>query len=341
MQRCWKRQHEKIFDATGRFDLLSDQVQTEMKVLVTGANGFVGHHCVQYLLGNEFSVRAAVRHSVPADEFGDCRVVEVDSLHDRDRWVSALEGTDALVHLAARVHVMNDDSTDPRQEYWKTNVEGVRCLLEACVDAGVKHFVFLSTIKVNGESTTGVPFSSTDDPAPQDPYAESKHVAEKLVRQFCDSHAIGWTIIRPPLVYGPGVKANFARLVDAVRSGRPLPLGGCRNRRSMVYVGNLCDLISRVLRDERARGRTLLVSDGADVSVADLINSISSVLGRRNRLVYVPPWLLMIVGTLLNKRAQIKRLTQSLEVDIAETMTTLDWQPPYDLEDALRHTVHA
>jgi nucleoside-diphosphate-sugar epimerase len=225
-------------------------------------------------------------------------------------------------------------------EYTRINVEGTKSIIEGCLAAKVGRFLYLSSIKVNGEKTVDLPFRCDDVPRPIGGYAISKKLAEDALMKTCAAGRIDWVIIRPPLVYGSGVKANFSRLINFAQSGWFVPLGACQNHRSIVYVGNLCSLISRSLVDKRACGQTLLVSDGRDLTVAELIREISKASCKPTRLVYVPRFLLSVAGTILGMKNQIDRLTQPLEVDISETTALLNWHPPFDVEEAIRLTVH-
>lgn len=300
--------------------------------LVTGANGFVGSALCAALPGAGYSVRRAVRAAATIGE-GDAVVGTIDGHTD---WAAALDGVEAVVHLAARTHVLDDDAADPLREYRRINVEGTQRLAEQALAAGVRHFVFMSSIKVNGERTTDAPFRESDAPRPQDAYGVTKQQAEAWLRSRFDAAETPLTILRPPLVYGPGVKGNFLRLMRAVERGRPLPLKSIRNRRSLVYVGNLVDAIVAVLR-ARAAG-TYLVSDGEDVSTPDLARALASSLGRKAVLLPCPPRILETLGALVGKREQIARLTGSLEVDSTLLRTALSWQPPYTLGHGLAQT---
>ena len=311
-----------------------------MKALVTGASGFIGVRLCEFLAERGTAVRAAVRNSTAASMVGTIEQVLVPDILDRDAWRSALHGVDVVIHLAARVHVMNDVGSASAEQYRRVNVDGTRALLEECADARVTKFVYFSTVKVNGERTVDRPFRADDRPDPQDPYSRSKFEAERIVSDVCERAEICWTTIRPPLVYGPGVGANFARLVRLVRSGFPLPLAACNNRRSMVFVDNVCDLIAHVLVDDRACSRILMVADDEAMSVSELIRAIARADRRPERLVYIPRSLLAGIASLCGKGAQVDRLTQSLEVDAADTGRLLDWRPPYTVSEALKRTLH-
>ncbi len=253
-------------------------------------------------------------------------------------WGLALQGVDAVVHCAARVHVMQDDATDPLQAYREVNVKGTLNLASQAAQAGVQRFVFVSSIKVNGECTeVGMPFTADDVPAPEDPYGVSKHEAEELLRKIAIETGMEVVIIRPPLVYGPGVKANFESMMRWLARGVPLPLAAVtQNRRSLVALDNLVDLIVTCLNHPSAANQTFLVSDGEDLSTAQLLKRMSAAMGKPARLFYVPPGLLKLGATLLNKPGIYQRLCGSLQLDIAKTRQLLDWTPPLSVDEGLR-----
>jgi nucleoside-diphosphate-sugar epimerase len=313
-----------------------------MRVLVTGANGFVGRALVAYAKQTtDMDVRSAVRPSRAVDmPVGD--VVKVAGLDAGTDWRQAVRGCDAVVHAAARVHVMRDGEQAPLALYRQVNVDGTLALARQAVAAGVRRFVFLSSIKVNGESTLpGQPFRADDVPAPADPYAISKCEAEDALRTLAASSSLEVVIIRPVLVYGPGVKANFHSMLRWVARGLPLPLARVDNRRSLVAVDNLVNLIDRSIRHANAPGQTLLVSDGEDLSTAELLRRSARAMGVRARLVSVPPAWLEAAARLSGRQSLARRLLGSLQVDIAPTCATLDWQPITTIDDALRRTVGA
>jgi nucleoside-diphosphate-sugar epimerase len=253
-------------------------------------------------------------------------------------WRTALEDITAVVHLAARTHVMRESAADPLAAYRDINVEGTQRLAEAAAAAGVRRFVFLSSIKVNGERTGLLPFGEADEPRPEDAYGITKLEAEQVLERIAAESEMRVTILRPPLVYGPGVKGNFLALMGAVRKGVPLPLGLVDNRRSLVHVGNLASAIVACLDNERAAGQTFLVSDGEDLSTPELIRRLATGLATRPRLYPCPVWLLRVAGTLLGKRAQVARLTDSLQVDSARIRQMLGWTPPFTVEQGLAET---
>ena len=310
-----------------------------MKVLVTGATGFVGKHLLDELQEQGFDTKVIVRSPDKVDKQGLSSIAAVRDLSDKEGLLDACIGIDVIVHLAGIAHVMGDGGSELSDQYYMVNVVGTRNLLNAAVEQGVGKFIFMSSVKVLGESTAGAPYTENSVCRPLDEYACSKMEAEKIVEEMCVDNGIDWAIVRPPLIYGPGVKANFFRLMRLVKSGMPLPLGMCNNRRSLVYVGNLTSLIIRIIRKEEGPDCTLLISDGKDLSVAQLIRKMGNAIGSRSVLLPVPISLLLFFGMLFGSRQEMLRLTQALEVDIGSTCRKLDWQPPYSVEHALQLTM--
>ena len=304
-----------------------------MKVLVTGANGFVGTALSARLAASGFEVVPAVRckSGVPL-------AVVVGNLDASTDWRSALSGCDAVAHLAARVHVMNDTAQNPLALYRETNTEATLNLARQAAQAGVKRFVFISTIKVNGEGRAE-PYRENDLPAPEDAYAISKWEAEQGLWLIARETGMEVVILRPPLVYGPGVKANFLRLMQTVQKGWPLPLGAIRNRRSLLYLGNFVDAIRVCVEHPAAAGQTFLLDDGEAVSTPELIRAVGQAMGRPARLLAVPVGVLELAGGLIGKRAAVARLTGSLFVDSSLIRSRLGWTPPYTLHQGLAATV--
>ncbi|MFR0675418.1 UDP-glucose 4-epimerase family protein [Enterobacterales bacterium AW_CKDN230030176-1A_HGKHYDSX7] len=308
-------------------------------VLVTGANGFVGHALVAHLLNlHDRTVVAGVRRadaSVPAR--ADTRTVP--ALGPEADWTAALAGIDQVVHAAARVHVMNDTEADPLTAFRRVNTQGTLALAEQAARAGVRRFVFISSIKVNGEQTApGQPFDADQPVAPTDPYGLSKHEAEQGLLRLARETAMEVVIIRPVLVYGPGVGANFASLMRWLKRGVPLPLGAVRNRRSLVSLDNLVDLIAVCLDHPSAANQVFLVSDGEDLSTTDLLRRLGQALGRRPLLLPVPPRLLALAAHLVGRASIAQRLLGSLQVDIDKNRRLLGWQPAVTVDHALRAT---
>lgn len=306
-----------------------------MKVLVTGANGFIGAHLCAYLAARDVPCRRAVRR--PDDRGGDAAVVgDIDGTTD---WSPALAGITAVVHLAARVHVLREEADDPLAAFRRVNMAGTAGLARQAAAAGVRRFILLSTIKVHGEETHARPFAPDDPPAPSDPYSISKLEAEEVLGQVARETGMEVVIIRPPLVYGRGVGGNFARLVRLVRQGWYLPLGSVRNRRSLVGVENLCSLITLCLTHPAAANTVLLVSDGRDASTPELIRFIAQACRVAPRLLPFPPRLLQLLARLCGREMEVRRLTGNLQVDSSQTSSLLDWNPPVSLEEGLRQSV--
>jgi len=252
----------------------------------------------------------------------------------------ALAGITTVVHLAARAHIMRDTAADPLTAFRAVNVEGTLNLARQAVESGVKRFVFVSSIKVNGEATKlGMPFSADDMPAPLDPYGVSKMEAEQGLRQIAAETGMEVVIIRPPLVYGPGVKANFAALMRAVQRGWPLPLGAVHNQRSLVALDNLVDFIVTCLSHPQAANQTFLVSDGHDLSTTELVRGLARAAGVPARLLPVPVWALQAGASLLGKGDVVQRLCGNLQVDISKASNLLGWVPPVSVDEGLRRAM--
>lgn len=309
-----------------------------MTVVVTGANGFVGTHLCQALQQRGMAYRAVVRSasaSAPTP-FTVC----LPSIDAHTDWTQVLQGASTVIHLAARVHQLNDSSADPLQAFRETNLHSTVQLARSAQLAGVRRFIFVSTVKVLGEQTTpGRPFRASDPVQPQDAYATSKHEAEQALITLTAGSPMELVIVRPPLVYGPGVRANFASLVRAVARGLPLPLGSVHNQRSLVGIDNLVDLLLLCTHHPQAAGQTLLVSDGQDMSTAELVQQIAAALGRPARLLPVPTSWLRFAGKLTGREAAIQRLCSSLQVDISATCQQLGWTPPVSVAEGLRRAV--
>ena len=308
-----------------------------MRILVTGATGFVGRTLCREIERQGHLVRSVVRDATRAPNVAG-EIVSVGSIDASTAWSSALRDVDAVVHLAARVHVMKETSADPLAEFRDVNVRGTEALARAAVHQGVRRFVYVSSIKVNGEATHGSKFTPDDLPEPQDPYGVSKWEAEQALREIEARSDLKITIVRPPLVYGPHVRGNFLRLLDVIERGIPLPLASVRNKRSMIYSRNLASLLVACATDERASGRTFLASDDDDLSTPDLIRRIGEVLGKRARLLHCPPAFLQVLGRLVGKREEIARLVGSLEIDSSALRRELGWKPPYSVAHGLSDT---
>ena len=300
------------------------------RILVTGATGFVGQRVCSLL---ESQGAVAVKASrAPSSERNTC---QVEALGPDTDWRAALQGCSAVVHLAARVHVMNDQAVDPLLEFRRANTEGTLQLARQAVRAGVKRMVFVSSIKVNGEAGH---FTAGSPPNPIDPYGISKFEAEEQLLEFGRQSGLEVVVLRPPLVYGPGVKANFLKLLGAVARGVPLPLGAVNNKRSLVFVGNLANAIATCLVHPKAAGRVYLVSDNADVSTAQLIREMAQAFGRKASLISIPPRLIESLAALLGKRAAAQRLLGDLTVSPQALREELEWTPPFSMQAGMKET---
>ena len=307
-----------------------------MKVLVTGANGFIGRSLCHQLHTDGSDVVAGVRRASHSDDLGVPLLVLGELTGETD-WSNVLDGFQAIVHSAARVHVMNDQSSDPLIEFRKVNVEGTLNLARQAATTGVRRFIFISSIKVNGEGTElGKPYTANDTPAPSDPYGISKHEAEQGLLRLAAETGMEVVIIRPALVYGPGVKANFLSMMKWLSKGIPLPLGAIHNKRSLVALDNLVDLIVTCLSHPRAANQIFLVSDGEDLSTSDLLRRMGKALDKPARLLPIPASWLNLAAMLLGKRNVAQRLCGSLQVDIAKTRQLLGWQPPLTVDQGLK-----
>jgi nucleoside-diphosphate-sugar epimerase len=307
-------------------------------ILVTGATGFVGNAVVQRLLADDASRRVIVALRRDKQQWPERVLPRVTGdLEPSTDWSLALEGVSAVVHCAARVHVMADTAANPLLEFRRVNVQGTLNLARQAAAAGARRFVFISSVKVNGEATQpGHPFTADDAPGPLDAYGVSKMEAERGLREIADQTGMEVVIIRPPLVYGPGVKANFAAMMRWLQRGVPLPLGAIHNQRSLVALDNLVDLILTCLTHPAAANQTFLVSDGEDVSTTELLRRMGLALGCPARLIPVPASWLKLAATLVGKQDLAQRLCGSLQVDIEKTRRLLGWTPPLSLDEGLR-----
>ena len=311
-----------------------------MKILVTGATGFIGTQLSETLANSGHQVRDTARSVAPncstTHELITCDLESADNLDH------LTTGCDAIVHLAGRAHVMSDNPATSESLYVSANVDVTRKLAQSAARTGVKRMILLSSVKVNGESTTiNTPFTAQDIPNPQDPYGRSKTQAEQALWDVTSSSGLEGVVIRPPLVYGPGVRANFASLIGIVNRGIPLPLGFIQNKRSFISIDNLINCITTALQSSNAAGQTFLVSDGNDLSTPELIRSIASALHKSPMLIPFPPALLKLAATTAGKRSAYDRLCGSLTVDIASTKQNLSWTPPFTVQDSLQRTVDA
>lgn len=307
-----------------------------MKLLVTGYSGFVGKHLVDQLKKPEHELTLLGRKK--PSENKQIQFYNF-SLGDSSPELQIASSIDVVIHCAARAHIMKDEVDDPVAEYRRVNVAGTLALAELAYKNGAKRFIYLSSVKALGESTEeGHKFSYNSPYNAEDPYGQSKAEAETALIRYCETVGMEYVIIRPPLVYGKGVKANFASLYKLIGSGFPLPLAGIKsNRRSIVAIENLVDLILCCISHPNAKNQCFMVSDNVDLSTAELIKLMAQAQGKRGWGVYVPNWCFSLIGKLFGKEDVIARLTGSLQVDISHTQSTLSWSPVMSTEDALKN----
>ena len=321
------------------------------KILVTGATGFVGSALVHHLAHlPEYNILAALRRATNSIS-SPIIPVYINAQTSNTDWSAALQEVDIVIHLAARVHVMQDRADDPLAAFREVNTVGTKHLAMEAAKAGVRRFVYLSSIKVNGEHTgqrteglglskgnVQLSFSETDTPNPQDPYAVSKWEAEQILHSIAKETGMEVVIIRPPLVYGPGVKANFLNMMRWLHRGVPLPLGAIDNKRSLVALDNLVDLIMTCIDHPAAVNQTFLAGDGEDLSTTELLRRMGKALGKPARLLPVPEWLLKTGLNAIGKRDIAQRLCSSLQVDISKARDMLGWIPPLGVDEGLKLT---
>jgi nucleoside-diphosphate-sugar epimerase len=303
-------------------------------ILVTGASGFIGRALCAALAARGQPARRALR----SPQAGPGEAVVLGDIGPDTDWRHALQGASCVVHLAARVHFVRETAPDPHAEYRRVNAAATQRLAQQAAQAGVRRLVFLSSVKVHGEASADRPFVETDPPRPADPYALSKWEAEQGLREVERATGLEIVVLRPPLVYGPGVGGNFLRLTGLVARGVPLPLASIANRRSLIYLGNLVEAILAACEAPRAAGRTYLVSDGEDLSTPDLVRAIARALGKRAHLLPCPPALLEFAARLAGRMEEARRLTASLQVDASLIARELGWRPRASLAQGLAET---
>ena len=310
-----------------------------MKLLVTGATGFIGRALIaRVLTHDDYHISASVRRLV-SDFSSAVKQLKFDGISSNTDWNNALQGIDCIIHTAARVHVMSDTANDPLEEFRQVNTYGALNLARQAAESDVKRFIYLSSIKVNGEETSlGSPFTADDVFIPTDPYALSKYEAELGLLKLAKETQMEVVIIRPPLVYGPGVKANFLSMMKWLYKGVPLPFGSIHNKRSLVALDNLVDLIITCVHHPTAANEIFLVSDGKDLSTTELLNRVAIALGKKPRLLPVNQKVLEFCLGLIGKKDLAQRLCGSLQVDISKTKKLLNWTPPVSVGDELKKT---
>lgn len=303
-------------------------------ILITGSTGFVGRGLCLRLQAEGRDIRCAVRNQSAMVD-----AIIVGDIGPDTSWDKALTGVDTVIHLAARVHIMNENSKDPLSEFRHVNVSGTLNLARQAANAGVKRFIFLSTVKVNGEETFPPNrFAEADVAAPQDPYGISKYEAEEALRSLAEEEGMELVVIRPPLVYGPGVKGNFLSMMRWINKGIPLPLGAIHNQRSLIALDNLIDFIVTCIDHSAAANQTFLVADGEDLSTTDLLRRVGQTMGKPACLIPVPMGLLKFGAALLGKQTISQRLCGNLQVDISKARNMLGWEPPVSVDEGLKKT---
>ena len=302
-----------------------------IKILITGATGFVGRRLSDLAIEHGWCIRKVVRSSSYNDDFA------VGEINEKTDWIKALDKIDVVVHLAARAHILKETTTNPLENYRRINVEGTLNLARQAAANGIKRFVFISSIGVNGNCNTR-PFTEDDPPNPVEPYAISKYEAEKYLQKLANESGMELVIIRPPLVYGPNVPGNFRRLIRLVDRRIPLPLGAIKNKRTFVALDNLVDLIMCCVTNSKAANQIFLAGDDRDISIKELLLILGEALGKPPILLPVPEVLLNIVSVMVGKQHEMRRLCDSLQVDVSKARKLLGWTPPVDTEVALQKT---
>jgi len=306
-----------------------------MRVMITGATGFVGKALCKELARQKYSILASSRTACkPVD---DINFIHTGEINGETKWNDVLHNVDIVIHLAARVHVMKESSTNPLTAFRETNVEGTENLAKQASAAGVKRFIYISSVKVNGEcNEVGAPFDEEATPQPQDAYGVSKYEAEQKLLKLSSQMDI--VIIRPPLIYGSGVKANFAHMLKVLDRQLPLPLGNINNKRSLIYLGNLIDFIVKCIEHPKAANHVFLISDRHDISTTELLQKSAAALNVKVSLWPVPVWFIKAVAVILSKKDLLQRLYGSLQVDSSKAHQLLDWTPPFSMTEGLKVT---
>ena len=310
---------------------------TKQHILITGANGFIGRNLCVFLKEKGYFVRGSVRNDA-YDIHGADEYIQAGDIDESTDWREALAGIDTVIHLAARVHIMNDSAADPVEAFRKVNVLGTERLARMAAKAGIKRFIFISSVKVNGEGALRA-YVEKDIPDPRDAYGISKREAEDALVRIAAEAGLQMVILRLPLVYGPGVKANFKNLIRIAGTGLPLPLKGISNRRSFLYLGNLMDAIITCVTHPLAAGQTFMVSDEQDISTPDLIKMIACAMKKKTLLFSLPSGILKALCKIIGRSEELEKLTGTLIVDSSKIRNLLDWKPPFSLEEGIRETV--
>ena len=313
-----------------------------MKIYLTGSTGFIGKHLVHQLLNLSHNVFAPIRNFKFSQKnfHKNLKLLNLENIEKTADYFKNLGQIDCLIHCAARTHVMNDKKKNSLDVYREVNVEKTKKLAEAAALHGIKRFIFLSSVKVNGEKTDGSnSFKYNDAPKPEDFYAISKSEAEKVLWEVSLKTGLEVTVVRLPLVYGHGVKGNLDRLIKLVQLGIPLPLSLIQNQRSMIGIDNLIDLLIKCIEHPNAAGKIFLVSDGKDLSTPYLINYISTSMGFSSRLFPFPIFLLKFLFTIIGKKKEVDRLTDSLKLDSGHARRVLNWTPPVNVDEGIRRMV--
>jgi nucleoside-diphosphate-sugar epimerase len=306
-------------------------------ILVTGGTGFIGGHLLPVLHKKNLQITLAVRNDLSEKLNPDYKVFKVGEIEENTHWTEALKEVDTVIHLAARAHQLNDQAINPEAEFLRVNCEGTKALVKQAIASGVKHFIFISSI--GAMKTLSEQLLTEKSPChPDSPYGRSKLQAEQALIELCQDSPMTWTILRPTLVYGIGNPGNMERLMKLVKTGFPLPLGAIKNRKSFAYVGNLVGAIITCINHPNAKNQTFIVSDGEDLSTTDLIRRLGKALGKSPLLLPIPAELLRLATKLLGKADIGDRLLGSLQVDSSKIRQTLDWKPPYTVDQGLQAT---